>query len=86
MSAQAPHAPKLAYLCSDPGCCEDGCPQVTCRSCGGSWPCQDWRARHTPGQVMAQRRYVLRKNWPNDIAMVEWALSVPTTDPESDTP
>jgi hypothetical protein len=70
----APHAPKLDYLCEDPDCCDNGCPHVSCRSCGKDWPCPDWRGRHTADQIRAQRRYVLRKSWPNDPEQVEWSL------------
>jgi hypothetical protein len=70
----APHAPKLDYLCEDPDCCDNGCPHVSCRSCGKDWPCPNWRGRHTACQVVAQRRYVLRKTWGNDLHMIEYSL------------
>ncbi len=71
--ADRPHAPRLDYLCEEPDCCDNGCPVVTCRSCGQDWPCADWRSRHTLPQVLAQVRYVARKEYPGDPYMVEWA-------------
>lgn len=77
-----PHAPHLRYLCDDYECCGNGCPIVTCRSCGQDWPCLDWQGRHTDSQVRAQVRYVARKDYPGDADMVEytarqWTRAVP---------
>lgn len=66
------YAPRLYYACDDEECCDNGCPQVTCRVCGRVWPCPDYVAAHTPAQVEAQRRYVDRKWYPLDPDMVEW--------------
>ena len=69
-----PHAPRLEYRCEDPECCDNGCPDVSCRSCGQEWPCQDWRSRHTPSQINAQIRYTARKHFPGDEHMVEYIV------------
>lgn len=69
-----PHAPHLQYLCDDYDCCDDGCPVVTCRSCGQNWPCLDWRSRHTESQIQAQDRYVARKRYGADTYMIEYAV------------
>lgn len=70
----APYAPKLDYLCDDPDCCWNGCPDVTCKTCGEEWPCPDYRAAHTPSQIAAQVRYVARKDYPGDPDMVEYTV------------
>jgi hypothetical protein len=77
MSDHKPHAPLLVHLCEDWDCCDNGCPDVTCRSCGQDWPCLDWQGRHTLSQITAQRRYVLRKSWPDDPYMVQYCLRKP---------
>jgi len=60
------HSPLLQYLCDDPDCCDNGCPDVTCRACGEDWPCADWRSRHSHARVVAQYRYTARKKWGGD--------------------
>jgi hypothetical protein len=72
--ADVPHAPRLRYLCDDNECCDNGSPDVRCRACGHHWPCPDWRSRHTPGQVLAQVRWVARKRYPGDEEMVDYAV------------
>lgn len=67
-----PHAPRFKYLCDDPNCCDNGCPDVSCRTCGGEWPCSDWRRRHTIGQIRRQTRYTSRKVFPGDDRMIEY--------------
>lgn len=71
---EQPHAPHLRYLCEDPECCDNGCPTVTCRSCGEDWPCPDWRSRHTDGQIRGQIRYVARKRFPGDEHMIDYIV------------
>jgi hypothetical protein len=66
----APYAPTVDYLCGDPDCCWNGCPVVTCRTCGQEWPCADYRAAHTLSQITAQYRYVARKRYLDDESMV----------------
>ena len=67
-----PYAPKLRYLCDDPRCCEDGCPEVRCRTCGEQWPCPDYIAAHTPTQVEAQHRWIDHVRFRNDPDMWRW--------------
>ena len=76
---EAPHAPKLEYLCDDYRCCENGAPSVTCRSCGRSWPCLSWQGRHTVAQIDAKRRWVARKYSPGDEDGVEWMVRNPSS-------
>jgi len=59
MSVQ--YAPRLEYLCDDPSCCPNGCPIAYCRYCGKDWPCPDYRANHTAGQIAVQERWMERK-------------------------
>ncbi len=61
LDVAARYAPRLYYRCDDPECCWNGCPAVECRVCRRDWPCDDYRASHTPAQVAAQERYVQRK-------------------------
>ena len=49
----APYAPKLDYLCDDPDCCWNGCPDVTCKTCGEEWPCPDYRGPHAQSDSCA---------------------------------
>jgi len=72
--ADVPHAPRLRYLCHDYDCCDNGCPDVRCRNCGEKWPCPNWRARHTPSQVTAEVRWVARKHYLGDEAMVAYEV------------
>ena len=69
-----PHAPHLRYLCDDPDCCDNGCPDVTCHACGANWPCPDWISRHSRTRVIAQHRWVARKQFPGDDRMVEYVV------------
>lgn len=64
-----PYAPKLQYLCDDPLCCDNGCPDVTCHTCGEDWPCNDYRAAHTPAQIEAQLRWLDHLRFPNNPQM-----------------
>lgn len=68
------HAPLLMYLCTDPECCDNGCPHVSCRACKQDWPCADWRSRHNESQVRAQYRYVARKHFPGDERLVAYSV------------
>ena len=70
--SQPPYAPVIKYLCDDEECCENGCPAVTCKSCGKGWPCPDYIASHTPVQVEAQHRYVDRKWFGDDEGMLAY--------------
>lgn len=73
-SEKPAHAPQLRYLCEDPECCDNGCPDVSCRACTLEWPCPDWRARHTRRQIEAQVRYSARKHFPGDPHMWEYMV------------
>jgi hypothetical protein len=66
------YEPRLIYRCDDPDCCENGCPSVTCLYCSEPWPCPEYVSAHTPAQVNAQRRWVVRTWWRGDGEMVRW--------------
>ena len=71
------HAPELNYLCSDPDCCDNGCPRVRCTQCGRMWPCLTWQESHSAKQLAAKRRWVLRKHFPGDEDMIPYMLAHP---------
>ena len=73
------HAPELNYLCSDPDCCDNGCPRVRCTQCGRMWPCLTWQESHSAKQLAAKRRWVLRKHFPGDEDMTPYPLANPAT-------
>lgn len=54
------YAVHVEYLCHDPDCCVHGGPFARCSVCGQPWPCNDYRAAHTPAQVARQERWVKR--------------------------
>ena len=74
MTLPIAHSPRLRYLCDDPDCCDNGCPQVLCRTSGGLWPCADWRSRHNSTQIIAEYRYVARKSFPGDEVQVAYDI------------
>lgn len=57
--AGEPHHPWRSYLCDDPDCCPNGCPQLTCAVCQERWPCATKQAH-----VEARRAATLaRRGW-----------------------
>lgn len=69
---RAPYAPKLEYKCDDYECCDNGCPVVTCSTCGKDWPCPDYIEAHTDTQVRRQIRWVARTFDPGDEDYAQW--------------
>jgi hypothetical protein len=81
MSERKRYEPALRYACDDPDCCYNGCPTVTCRYCNKEWPCPDYRATHTPAQVNAQRRWVVRVWYRPDDGMIQWKYRADDIEP-----
>lgn len=65
-----PYAPELYRMCDDEECCEWGLVPylVRCVHCGQTWPCEDFIAAHSEGEIRRAKRYTASREfgdpWP----------------------
>jgi hypothetical protein len=64
--AGKPYSPDLRCICNESQCCgaDGGTWAVNCTFCGQTWPCEDYIASHSIGEIRRQKRYTNAREYP----------------------